>query len=56
MPLYTVLHSLLNVLAQIANKMGLHKGYVDDGRKMQHTEVRRLLGTPIMADECSYYL
>jgi hypothetical protein len=25
MPLYTFLHSLLNVLAQIANKMGLQK-------------------------------
>jgi hypothetical protein len=27
MPLYTVLHNLLNVLVQIGNKMGLQKKY-----------------------------
>jgi hypothetical protein len=28
MPLYTILHNLLSVLARIANKMGLHKNEV----------------------------
>jgi hypothetical protein len=39
MPLYTFIHNLLNVLVQIANKMGLQKKDYDNEKEMP------LLGT-----------
>jgi predicted house-cleaning noncanonical NTP pyrophosphatase (MazG superfamily) len=40
MPLYTFLHNLLNVLAQIANKMGFNKKNFISLKKSKSTAIR----------------
>jgi hypothetical protein len=46
MPLYTFIHSLLNVLVKIANKMGLHtKSHNDSIMKLNDCQAAKQLQT-----------